>query len=467
MLRSTFSVSFFLKKLRAKKNGSCPIICRITINGLRSEFSTNEYVLPENWDSTKNRLIGKTEELKQVNFHLSELVVRIHEIHRDLQVKGKRITADFLRSKVRGQAENDKTILKCFQYHNEHMKTKIGIEFSQGSLKNYEVTYRFLCEFIRKKYGCDDLDLLEMNHEFLVNYEVFLSQNKTTKHNGTIKHIQRIKKVMNMAIRNEWIDKNPFAKYVCRLKKFNREYLDKNELEIIENIELNNKKLEMVRDVFIFSVYTGYAFADVQLLSPENIKPGNDNHLWAYVYRAKTNVSCNIRLLPPALKILEKYMSLENKKDPSKIFPIYSNQKTNQYLKDVAKLAGINKKMSFHMARHTFATTVTLTNGVPLETVSKMLGHTNLKTTQIYSRVIEEKVSEDMGKLSKRLFHQEEKIETPKQEIKIEIPSETVSDSILKPIYEEVNHENKFTYTYSLNNNESPKQTIWKISANK
>jgi site-specific recombinase XerD len=253
-------------------------------------------------------------------------------------------------------------------------------------------------EFIPLAYKEVDLPLIKLNYDFLKRYELFLTAEKNCTNNGVMKQIQRLKKITHLAIANEWLDKDPFIKYKIRYDKVDRGYLTLKELTTIENAELN-PKLNVVRDYFIFSCYTGLSYIDIQKFTINNLEIDDDGNEWIVINREKTKVQALIPLLPKAKSLLEKYKLIEHKKHG--IFPVKSNQKTNDYLKEIAATCSIKKRLSYHIARHSFATTITLSNGVPIETVSKMLGHNRITITQIYSRVLKGKILDDMRGLKK------------------------------------------------------------------
>ena len=287
------------------------------------------------------------------------------------------------------------SIINVFKQHNENMKSLIGIQYSYGSYKNYITTIKHLKNYIKKIYNANDISLTQINYNFIYNFSQFILLNTECTHNGMMKHIQRFKKITNFCIKNNYITKDPFVGFKISFKKTNRVYINKEELYILKNIKLNSS-LNKVRDIFLFACYTGLSYIDLYNLNIKNIQKGNDGLQWIYIKRHKTDIPSNVPILPYALYILDIY---KKHKNTNRIFPMISNQKTNKALKEIARLCGFNKKLTFHSARHTFATTITLTNGVPIETVSKMLGHNNIKTTQIYAQVIESKISSDMLKL--------------------------------------------------------------------
>jgi integrase len=274
-----------------------------------------------------------------------------------------------------------------------------------GTMKNYYTTEKYLHKFLKQKLKMDDIYLKQLNYRFICDFEQFLRTNKNNKkqlmlsNNGVMKHLERFKKMINLAFKLEWILKNPFAQFQLKFDKFDRQYLTEREVERIENIYYKNERLERVKDCFIFSCYTGLSYVDVKELTLNQITRGIDNNHWIFTKREKTNETVKIPILPKAMTIIDKYKRDREKKENNPLLPLCSNQKANSYLKEIAKDCGIHKNVTFHVARHTFATTVMLSNGVPIETVSKLLGHTKLTTTQIYARVVESKISEDFQNL--------------------------------------------------------------------
>jgi integrase len=278
------------------------------------------------------------------------------------------------------------------EYHN---KGQIQV-LAQGTMKNYYTTEKYVKEFIKKRFKTSDKYLSELNYRFLVDFEYYLRNRtpekgqKALNNNGLMKHIERFCKMVNLSVRLEWIDRNPFQAYQLKFDKIEREYLTKVELARIEDKHFNIVRLQVVKDLFIFSCYTGLAYIDVFNLTTANLIERSENNLWLITNRQKSNEPVRMPLLPKALAIIEKYKG-------------HPQAKVNSYLKEIADMCDITKPLTFHIARHTFATTVTLTNGVPIETVSKLLGHTKLTTTQIYAKVIESKLGEDMAMLAIRL----------------------------------------------------------------
>jgi len=397
-MKTQIFVSFLARKSLIKKNGLIPIYCRIRYDNSTVQFNTKIDVFSEEWDSDSTRVIGNTK--KTINLQLEKIRIDLIEKYELLYKTNVIITAKTVLDYYKHNSILMNSIINVFTQHNENMKSLIDIEYSSGSYKNYVTTIKHLKNYIKTKYKIHDISLNKINYDFIYNFSKFILLNTKCTHNGMMKHIQRFKKITNFCIKNNYITKDPFVGFKISFKKTNRVYINNEELYILKNIKLNNS-LNKVRDIFLFACYTGLSYIDLYNLNIKNIQIGIDNLKWLFIKRQKTDIPSNVPILPPALIILNKYLIQNN---INRIFPIISNQKTNRSLKEIAHLCNFNKKLTFHSARHTFATTITLTNGVPIETVSKMLGHNNIKTTQIYARVIDSKISSDMLKLRQKFI---------------------------------------------------------------
>jgi site-specific recombinase XerD len=276
-------------------------------------------------------------------------------------------------------------------------------------MKNYFTTQKYLEKFLKERQKVKDIKLEKINYKFVTDFEYYLKTYKPLVHqkplhnNGVMKHMERFRKMINVALKNEWIEKDPFKAYKIKFVKFERGYLTEFELEELEQKEFKIERLQMVKDLFIFSCYTGLAYIDTVTLTPANIIKRIDSEAWLATQRTKTKTPVKVPLLPKAIEIIEKYRNNPKCLAEGSLLPVLSNQRLNGYLKEMADLCGIEKNLTFHLARHTFATTVTLSNGVPIESVSKMLGHTKITTTQVYAKVIERKLGEDMLLLKQKL----------------------------------------------------------------
>ena len=346
------------------------------------------------------KVIGHPSDSKQHNAQLEEIKASLHSIYHELQRKDNYVTAEKVKNEFLGISENHETLLSLFQKHNEDVKKLIGISKSAGTYQKYEVTRRHLQKFMQIKYQISDISLKEIKHLFVTDFEIYLLTTAVCNTNTTAKFMQFFKRIILIARNNGLIATDPFANYKIRLINVDRGYLTQEDVEKILKKEFAIKRLELVRDIFIFSCFTGLSYIDVKNLTNKEIRTSFDNNLWIMTKRQKTKVDSNILLLDVPKMIIEKY---KGKSINDQVLPILSNQKMNAYLKEVGDLCEVDKELTFHLARHTFATTITLAKGVPIETVSKMLGHTNIKTTQIYARITDSKISNDMQALAGKL----------------------------------------------------------------
>jgi site-specific recombinase XerD len=326
--------------------------------------------------------------------------------YRQLQIRGKLITPDAIKDAFFGtDSQEPNTLSRLVEYHNEQAKH----ELQWSTLKHYFVTQRYLVKFLEKKYRKRNVLLQEINYKFIADFETFLRAHRPADHqkpmnnNGVMKHLIRLRKMTSLAVRLDWLQADPFKNFKIRHQKVEKDFLTERELQLIEKKEFSIERLTIVKDIFVFCCYTGLAYVDVMNLGKENIVKGINGEDWIKICRQKSHIPANVPLLPMAKRIMMKYISHPRTSGLNSIFPVFSNQKVNSYLKEIADLCAIRKNLTSHVARHTFATTVTLSNGVPIETVSKMLGHTKIATTQIYARVLEKKIGEDMDILMSKL----------------------------------------------------------------
>ena len=396
-MKSTFKVLFYLKKGSEKRNGEVMIMARITIDGKICQFSTKQSIHPDNWSVKAGKATGKS--CAQLNKLLEDIKASLHLIYHEQQRRDNYVTAEKVKNEFLGLTENHETLLNLFEKHNNDVKQLIGISKSASTYQKYEVTRKHLKNFIQYKYNLSDIALKEINLMFITDFEVYLKTIGKCNSNTTAKFMQFFKRIILIARNNGILIGDPFANYKIRLNKVDRGYLTEDEIKKILELNLVSERLENVRDLFIFSCFCGLAYIDVAGLRKEHIRKSFDGNLWIMTKRVKTGTNVNVPLLDIPKMILDKY---KDKLPHGKILPIISNQKLNSYLKEIADLSGIKKNLTFHLARHTFATTTTLSKGVPIETVSKMLGHTNIETTQIYARITNNKISDDMKGLSQQ-----------------------------------------------------------------
>lgn len=400
--KSTFGILFYLRRDRIDDKNESPIYLRITVDGENSSINIGKRANAKAWDANKGYCTAKHPDADEVNSFIDLMRKKVYEARKQLIETNKVISSQSLTSLMKSQKERILTVLTSARQHNQRMEALIGKISSYGNYKNYKTTLKALEAFIPYQYKVADMPLIDLSQRFLNDFVEYLMTVNKCGNNGAMKHVQRLKKIINFAISNEWIQKSPFTNFRIKFHKTERDFLSKEELKQLEQLNLSLKRLRKVLDIFLFSCYTGLAYIDVIQLSNNEIVIGIDGSKWIISKREKTKVRISIPLLPKALEILEKYDSGQNER----AFPSISNQKMNDYLKEIAEIAGIKKRITFHSARHTFATTVTLSNNVPIETVSKLLGHTNLRTTQIYSRVLDQKISADMNRLKQELNFQ-------------------------------------------------------------
>jgi len=399
-MRSTFSILFYIKKSALKSNGKAPIMARITLNGEIAQFSLKCEVNPDEWNPRTQRAVGKTSNAIKINGLLDNSRAIIFKYYRDISEREVTVSAEKVKNAFLGLKTSQFSLLELFEKYIKDIETKIGKDITRVTYLRYVRVRNRIELFMQRKYNISDIDLREINYSFLCDFEMYLKSTYNLGQNAAMKLISQLRTVILIAKNNGWIYSDPFANYKFHLEKTNRAFLSQQELESIMNKTFSCKRLDQVRDIFLFSCFTGLAYIDVFNLRETNIRESFDGNLWITGKRAKTNVSFNVPLLEVPKMILDKYKgTLPN----GELLPVISNQKINSYLKEIADFCLIDKTLTFHSARHTFATTVTLSKGVSIESVSKMLGHTNIKTTQIYARITDNKISNEMNVLAGKL----------------------------------------------------------------
>ena len=398
--RDTFSQLFFIKRNKPKSNGNVPIYLRISINRKVTELSLH-YDIKENlWDKISGRAIGNSKKSKEINNYIMSVSSSIYENYKYIRETKQIVNPIDIKNRYLGIVEERKSIIKIYQEHNDSIKQLEGIDYSPNTVQRYETSLRHTKNFILYKFQKTDLLLEDINQKFISDYEIFLKTERRCSHNTTIKYLKNFKKIIRIALANNWLKIDPFLNYKMRLKKVDRPFLNDEELEILIKKKFHHKRIEQVKDCFIFSCFTGLAYYDLKELKPKNISIGEDGKLWIKINRKKTNGESHIPILPITAQLIEKYKNNPYCLDKGVLMPVISNQRMNAYLKEIADICSIDKNLTSHTARHTFATTVTLNNDVPIETVSKMLGHSSIKMTNIYARLLDKKVSRDMNHLN-------------------------------------------------------------------
>lgn len=408
----TVCINFALKKSKTLKDGKAPVYLRLTVAGERVEFTTRRYIKPERWNADQQKMTGTNEEARVFNHYLKTLEQQVYDEHRKMMNANANICVEDLKNRLLGkeQKERQKMLIPIFKEHNKRLQLLIGKEYSQGTLTIFETTFRHVTEFIQWQYRKADIDIKAVDHEFITSFDFYLRSECNCANNTTVKYVKNFKKIIRLCIANGWLDKDPFVNYKPKVKEVVRDFLTKEKIQAMADAKLVTNRVRQVRDIFLFSCFTGLAYADVKKLKRCEIIKGIDGQQWIFTSRQKTETTSRIPLLPTALKILEKYEDNPECLHNDKALPVLSNQKMNSYLKEIADAVGINKELTFHIARHTFATVVTLSNGVSIESVSKMLGHRNIRTTQHYAKILDAKVSEDMAVLKEKLMVTENKL---------------------------------------------------------
>jgi integrase len=395
-MKTKVSILFYAKRAKANANGLVPIYTRITINGKRIELSTNRFVEISKWSTEAGKIKGTSEEARSINNHLDLLKSQIRDAEMELIHRKIPVTTETLKSKILGVDERARMLVPIFQDHNNKIKELVGKEYAPGTLERYTTSLKHTIEFMQWKYKVSDIDITKIDHAFITDYEFWLRSVRNCANNTAVKYIKNFNKIIKICLANDWLEKNPFANYKSKVKEVERVYLTEAEIQSIIEKEFKTERLSLVGDMFLFSCFTGLAYIDVKNLTKSHISFGIDGEKWIFTHRQKTESASKIPILPVTQMIIDKYEDHPQSSNQEKLLPILSNQKMNAYLKEIAAVCEIEKELTFHIARHTFATTVTLTNGVPIESVSKMLGHKNLRTTQHYAKVLDKKVSEDM-----------------------------------------------------------------------
>lgn len=400
--------------------GLAPIYLRLTVNNKRIEYSITRRIEPKFWNKRSQKAMGTNREAVEINNHIDNLKHKLYKIHQRCMDEDNLISAKSMMNVLKGGGKKVRYILEVFKEHNDKTDVMAGKDISVSTAKRYWTCYDHVKQFIEEEYHVEDYKLKNIDYRFITKFEFFLKTVRNCNHNSALKYINNFKKIIRIALANQWMERDPFYNYKVQFEAVEREYLNAEEIDILYNKELHFDRLKVVRDMFVFSCYTGLAYSDVEKLSKSDISIGIDSKQWINIKRTKTNTRSSIPLLPIAKEILSRYAYDPQVIKSDRLIPVFSNQKSNAYLKEIAMLCGITKPLTTHLARHTFATTVTLTNGVPIETVSKMLGHKSLRTTQHYAKIVDRKVSEDMKMLEDKLEIQRKKRKEKYQNIVIE-----------------------------------------------
>ena len=403
--RNTLSVLFIIKKSKLLKNGEAPVCMRITVNKRVAEVMIKRNIPVDLWNQKKECSKGKDRVATELNHYINTVRAKVLQIHRELEIDNKPITADIIKDCFYGRDKVQRSLLEMYAEHNEKCRALIGKEYTESTVTKFDTSINRLKEYIRSCYHHDDIMLAELDGQFIRDFDFWLKTDKHCQNNSALKHLKNLKKVVRIALANDWIKKDPFYGIHFKQEEVNVEFLSREELDILMNKEFTIKRLEQVRDIFVFCCFTALAFVDVQQLSREHLIKDNNGALWIRKTRQKTNQMCNIPVLSIPQRILRKYEDNAECIKKGVLLPVISNQRMNAYLKEIADLCGIAKRLTTHVARHTAATVVFLANDVSMENVSKILGHSNIRMTQHYARVLDSSIMRDMANVERNFLN--------------------------------------------------------------
>ncbi len=401
--RNSFSLLFYINRSKQKKNGQFPLMLRITLGGRSVAISLKRSIEADIWNPSSGLAKGKSHEATGINQFIDAIRVRTYDKHNELLTRYDEVTAELLRDALLNvNTSKGKTLVQIWEEHNRELKETLKENSPLANWKRYCTGLGYMKEFLLKHCKAEDILIKMVDRNFVLKFQHFLKVEKLNNHNQVMKYSQNLKKLTKMAQLNGWLTHDPFATITLTVKEVSRPYLTELELKAIIEQKIDKEPIARVRDMFVFSCFTGLAHADVRKLKRSELELNPNGKQWIRIARKKTKVRAHIPVLAVVDQIIQKYVNDSSNSD-SPILPTYTNQNTNRYLKVIARNAGIEKNLSFHIARHTFATTVTLMNGVPIESVSKMLGHKNIQSTQHYAKIVDEKVGADMELLAMRL----------------------------------------------------------------
>ena len=398
-MKSIFRVVFYLRSNYVNKEGKTSVMLRIYLNNERLSLgSTGISVKSSQWDKEKERIKGRTTEALNTNLQLDNIASGLQSIFRRIEMSDV-VSLERIKSEFLGKKEEIDTLMKLFEKHNGDVAKQVGVSVGKATLQKYNVCKRHFSEFLEKQYKRSDLKLTELTYVVIREFDLYLRTEVGQNPNTATKTMKTFKTITLLGQKMGVLLHDPFMNHRFHIEPVNRGFLTDEEILLIAHKQINIPRLELIRDIFIFSCFTGLAYIDVSNLTPDHIVTLGDKQ-WIMTQRQKTSVETNVLLLDIPKAIIAKYGGKTYRN--GKLFPMLTNQKTNSYLKEIADICGIKKNLTFHLARHTFAT-MSLSKGVPMESVSKMLGHTNIRTTQIYARITNKKIEHDMEELADKL----------------------------------------------------------------
>lgn len=398
------SILVLPKSARKSKDGALSLDIRITVNLKRAVISLGQKVSESLWDQEAGKMLGSTQEARLLNNAIDQCKVKLRQLYHSLELQGEEVTAEMLRDAYQGKTEQPKTLLNAIDFVIERFEKKVEKQHrSVASLKKWRTIRSKTVSFIRHQYKAKDIRLDKIRFAFAEDFVDYLMLEEDINANTAKKYLKHVKHAIKTGVERNWIPTNPIQSFKCGYVDPERDILDEREIMTLYQKHFEIKRLEEIKDVYLFMCFTGFAYKDTSLLTSDHIINFFDGEEWIVKNREKTYCRENVPLLPIAKEIIKKYSNHPVRKTKGLLLPVLSNQKYNAYLKEIVTICGINKTLTTHTARHTFATTVTLANGVPIETVSALLGHKSIKTTQIYAKIVAQKISEDMSALKQKL----------------------------------------------------------------
>lgn len=398
-MKEKITLHFYLRSKKAVATGLLPLYVRLTVNGERLEFSSKKFIEKSKWSEDLSKMKGNSEEARSINGYLDSVKAQVTNIQMSLNHKRETVRIEAFKKALFGAVDQERMIIPIYKDHNNKIESLLGNGYAPGTLERFKISLKHLEEFLVWKYEIKDIAIDKIDYALITDFEFYLRSVKSCSNNTAVKYVRNFRKIIKICLSNDWLEKDPFVKYDGKMKEVETEFLTEEEIQNIYSKKFRTPRLELVRDIFIFCCFTGLAYVDVKGLKPDHVGLGIDGQKWIFKNRQKTDTKSKIPLLPIPEELIAKYATHPKCLNEDRVLPVLSNQKMNGYLKEIGDLCEITKDITFHMARHTFATSVTLTNGVPIESVSKMLGHKNIQTTQHYARVLDKKVSEDMQNL--------------------------------------------------------------------
>ena len=392
--RSTFAILFYINRTKIRKDGTCQLLCKVSIDAEWEQIGTKASVNPDIWNPETGRADGRSENAVTVNRAIDELTREITNHYNHIKKSLGFVTAELVKNAVKGIGQKPVTLLALFREHNEEFKKRIGVDRIKETYDSYQRSYKHLAAFVQEKKGVEDITLRSLDKVFYDDFEIFLQTDCKMKPKTVHEHLYRLKKMTMRAVSQGTLRRDPYCRLHPELPKRKSRHLKLEDLKTLMSTQIDKPNLQRVRDWFIFSTFTGLAYADLKRLSVNDITQAEDGSWWIHIKRQKTDTPSVIKLLDVPLRIIEKY---KHERQGDKVFNLYTREYLIRLTRELGEEYGFY--LTFHKARHNFGTHMTLSLGVPLETVSKMMGHTNITTTQIYAQVTDKKVDEDMKRL--------------------------------------------------------------------